>query len=128
VPGGEAELQGEGEAQEHHQAEAPEHGRYLRDGVAGGLGDHRPGRSAQPPEGHPGRLFDSVTSRLFVLPSETLVYPGFDAQGRQVSSIGQERAINQRFAGRGRDAFVTLMASLAGDPLLLPSPDGHTTD
>jgi glyoxylase-like metal-dependent hydrolase (beta-lactamase superfamily II) len=80
---------------------------------------------ARPPEGNPGRLFDSVTNRLFVLPAETLVYPGFDAHGRQVSTIGQEKVLNERFAGRGRDAFVALMASLAGDPLLRPSADNH---
>lgn len=81
---------------------------------------------ARPPEGHPGRLFDSVTGRLFVLPAETLVFPGFDAHGRRVSSIGQEKALNERFAGRGRDAFVAMMTTLAGDPLLRPGPNGQT--
>lgn len=41
-------------------------------------------------------LFKSIHEKFFSLPDETLVYPGHDYQGRQVSSIGQEKAINAR--------------------------------
>jgi len=75
--------------------------------LLGGCGD-----TAQP-DADPGRLFDSVTSRLFALPPETLVFPGFDASGRTVSTIAEEKATNSRFAGRSREAFVTLMCSEA---------------
>lgn len=89
--------------------------------LIGGCGD------ARPPEGHAGKLYDSVMSRLFVLPAETLVFPGFDAHGRRVSTIGQEKTINERFADRGRDAFIALMAATAGDPLLQPDRRGGPT-
>ena len=55
-----------------------------------------------------GRLFDSVTGRLFELPPETLVYPSRDLGGRTVSSIAEEKSLNFHFGGR--EEFVTLMA------------------
>lgn len=59
----------------------------------------------------PGSLFDSVTTRLFALSPETLIFPGFDAAGRTVSTIAEEKATNPRFAGRSREAFVTLLSA-----------------
>jgi len=70
----------------------------------GGCGD------AVLPSGDPGRLFDSVTTRLFMLPPETLVFPGLDPNGRTVSTIAEEKACNPFFNGRNRDAFVTQMS------------------
>lgn len=63
------------------------------------------------PGGDAGRLFDSVTSRLFMLPPETLVFPAYDPNGRTVSTIAEEKAINPLFSGRSREAFLTQMAS-----------------
>lgn len=57
--------------------------------------------------GDPGRIYDSVVDRLFVLPDEVLVFPGHDAHGRTVSTIGEERRRNPFFLPRSRDAFVT---------------------
>jgi len=62
-------------------------------------------------ETDPGRLFDSVTRRLLVLPDETLVFPGHDRDGRSVSTIAEERSFNVAFAGRSRDDFVRHAAS-----------------
>jgi sulfur dioxygenase len=62
--------------------------------------------------GDAGVLYDSISQRLFKLPDETLVYPGHDYQGRRVSCIGQEKTINPRLAGKSRDAFIEIMASL----------------
>lgn len=62
------------------------------------------------PGGDAGCLFDSVAERLFVLPPETLVFPGFDPAGRTVSTIAEEKATNPRFSGRSREAFLTLMS------------------
>ena len=59
----------------------------------------------------PGILFDSVTTRLFTLPPETLVYPGRDASGRTVSTILEEKALNPCFSNRSRDFFVKLMSA-----------------
>ncbi len=58
-------------------------------------------------------LYRSVTQKLFTLPDEVLVYPAHDYQGRQVSSIGQEKGRNPRLgAGRTLDEFVAIMAAL----------------
>jgi glyoxylase-like metal-dependent hydrolase (beta-lactamase superfamily II) len=66
--------------------------------------------------GDPGALFDSVHARLFTLPPETVVYPAHDYHGRTSSTIGDEQRGNQRLAGRGRDAFITLMNGLGLPP------------
>lgn len=46
--------------------------------------------------GNARTLYESVKNKIFSLPEETLIYPGHDYQGRQVSCVGQERAINPR--------------------------------
>lgn len=63
-------------------------------------------------QGDAGQLFDAVTTRLFTLPGETLVYPGHDYRGRRVSCIEEERSTNPRLAGKTRAEFITLMATL----------------
>ncbi len=67
--------------------------------------------------GDPGTLYDFVTQNLFTLPDETLVYPGHDYRGQTVSTIGEEKQWNPRFAGRTRDQFIELMNNLN-----LPNP------
>lgn len=62
--------------------------------------------------GDAGALYDSVTQKLFALPDSTLVFPAHDYNGRRVSTIGHERRRNARLAGRSRDDFIALMASL----------------
>jgi sulfur dioxygenase len=62
--------------------------------------------------GDAGALYDSVTGRLFTLPDATRVYPAHDYQGRSVSSIGEEKRSNPRFAGKTREQFIQLMNSL----------------
>lgn len=57
-------------------------------------------------------LYDSVTRKLFTLPSETLVWPAHDYKGQSVSTIGWERGHNARLANTSKDAFVALMANL----------------
>ena len=64
-------------------------------------------------EGDAGTLYESVTGKLFALADECLVYPAHDYEGRQVSSIGQEKRRNPRLgAGRTRDDFERIMAAL----------------
>lgn len=67
--------------------------------------------------GNAGALYDSITQRLFSLPDDTLVYPGHDYKGHTVSTIGEEKRFNPRFAGRNRNEFIQLMESLN-----LPNP------
>ncbi|APZ44685.1 Zn-dependent hydrolase [Acidihalobacter ferrooxydans] len=62
-------------------------------------------------QGDAGRLYDSI-QRLFAHPDETLVFPGHDYEGRRVSSIGQEKALNPRLAGKDRQAFIDIMNGL----------------
>ncbi len=57
-------------------------------------------------------LWTSVTTRLFTLDDQTLVYPGHDYKGRRLSSIAEERAFNARFAGQTRESFLALMGNL----------------
>lgn len=67
--------------------------------------------------GDAGVLFDSVTQRLFTLPEETLVYPAHDYRGCTISTIGEEKRWNPRFAKRDRASFIELMTNLE-----LPKP------
>lgn len=68
--------------------------------------------------GDSGALYDSITNKLFSLPDDTIVYPGHDYHGKTCSTIGHERFINARVAGKSRDAFIALM-----DDLHLPKPE-----
>lgn len=66
--------------------------------------------------GDAGSLYDSITQRLFTLPDETIVYPTHDYNGRQASTIGEEKRINPRIAGKTREQFVALMNDLKLPP------------
>ena len=62
--------------------------------------------------GDAGRQYDSITSKLFTLPEETLVFPAHDYRGNTSSTIGQEKRSNPRCAGCTRQQYIDLMASL----------------
>jgi len=62
--------------------------------------------------GDAGKLYDCITTKLFTLADETLVYPGHDYDGRRVSSIAQEKLINPRLANKSRDEFIHIMENL----------------
>lgn len=62
--------------------------------------------------GDAGSLFDSITEALFTLPDATLVYPAHDYRGRTVTTIGEEKRLNARIAGRSRDEFIAVMNAL----------------
>ncbi len=58
-------------------------------------------------------LYASVHNKLFSLPSDQLVYPGHDYNGRRVSTIGQERGRNPRLGGeRTLAQFLAIMNDL----------------
>jgi glyoxylase-like metal-dependent hydrolase (beta-lactamase superfamily II) len=60
--------------------------------------------------GSPERLFDSVRTKLFALPDDTIVYPGHDYHGRISSTIGQEKRFNERLnLSIDKDTFVKIM-------------------
>lgn len=58
------------------------------------------------------QMYHSITEKLFTLPDETLVYPAHDYKGRRVSSIGEEKVLNTRIAGRSEAEFVAIMDNL----------------
>ena len=62
--------------------------------------------------GDAGSLYETVTQQLFTLPEDTLVYPAHDYKGRTVSTIGEEKRLNPRFADRSREQFITIMSHL----------------
>ena len=67
--------------------------------------------------GDAGTLYDAVTNRLFTLPEATLVYPGHDYRGHTVSTVGEEKRWNPRFAGKSQAQFIEFMNNLN-----LPTP------
>ncbi len=70
-------------------------------------------------QGDAGRLYDSITQRLFTLPESTWVHPGHDYHGLTVTTIGEEKRFNPRLT-LSRDAFIEYMASLdLPDPKLI---------
>ncbi len=62
-------------------------------------------------QGDPAVLYDSI-QRLLTFPNETLVFPGHDYDGHQVSSIGQEKSINPRLIDKSKEEFITIMNAL----------------
>ncbi|HWP58494.1 MAG TPA: MBL fold metallo-hydrolase [Candidatus Acidoferrales bacterium] len=68
--------------------------------------------------GDPGEQYDSITKKIFALPDSTLVFPAHDYRGNTHSTIGEEKRLNPRLAGRTREQYIELMNSLG-----LPLPD-----
>lgn len=58
-------------------------------------------------------LFNSVRTKLFALPDDTLVYPGHDYHGRRVTTIAQEKRRNPRLGEAiSLERFKEIMAGL----------------
>jgi len=68
-------------------------------------------------QGDAGRLYDSITQKLFTLPTDTLVRPGHDYHGMLVSTIAEEKQFNPRLK-LDKSAFIQFMANLN-----LPNPN-----
>jgi len=62
--------------------------------------------------GNPGKLYHSVTKRLFTLADDILVFPAHDYHGRTLSTIGEEKQLNPRFKERDCRSFIELMDNL----------------
>lgn len=63
------------------------------------------------------KSWDSIVSKLFKLPDETLLYPGHDYKGWTSSSIAEERRFNPRVAGKSKAEYIEIMNNLS-----LPNP------
>jgi len=67
-------------------------------------------------QGDAGRLYDSISNKLYTLPDETIVYPGHDYRGNTMTTIGEEKQFNPRMT-HSREDFIEKMAALD-----LPNP------
>lgn len=63
------------------------------------------------------RSWDSIVNKLFKLPDQTTLYPAHDYKGWTASSIGEEKRVNPRLAGKSEAEYVAIMNSLK-----LPNP------
>lgn len=67
--------------------------------------------------GDAARLYNSIIQQLFILPGDTIVYPGHDYQGRCCTTIAEEMAHNPRLGnGKSREEFVEIMSNLNLSP------------
>jgi glyoxylase-like metal-dependent hydrolase (beta-lactamase superfamily II) len=63
--------------------------------------------------GDAARLYNSIIQQLFILPGDTIVYPGHDYQGRCCTTIAEEMVHNPRLGnGKSREEFVEIMSNL----------------
>lgn len=63
--------------------------------------------------GDAAALYHSIHTKFFNLPDETLVYPAHDYEGRQISTIGQEKNRNPRLGNnQSLVEFVQIMHNL----------------
>lgn len=63
--------------------------------------------------GDPAALYKSIQDKFFTLPDETLVYPGHDYEGRQITTIAQEKQRNPRLGNnKTEQEFVDIMNGL----------------
>jgi len=62
--------------------------------------------------GNPESLYDSITGVLFALPDATVVLPAHDYKGMTQSTIGEEKRLNPRVAGKSKAEFVAIMNGL----------------
>ena len=64
-------------------------------------------------QGDSATMYQSVTEKLFTLPVDTLVYPGHNYNGKRVSCIAQEIALNSRL-GQQKPVteFIEIMQNL----------------
>jgi sulfur dioxygenase len=59
----------------------------------------------------PGRMFDTLSGRLFLLPENTLLFPAHPLGGRRVALVGEQRLRTASLLAGSRDAFITEMLS-----------------
>ncbi len=67
--------------------------------------------------GDASQLYDSIHTKLFSLPDDTIIYPAHDYRGFCCSTIGEEKSHNPRLGNnRPKQEFVNLMNALDLDP------------
>lgn len=64
-------------------------------------------------QGNARALYNSVHTKIFSLPPDTLLYPGHDYRGRTVTTVAEEQAHNRRLGGgKTEKEFVDIMENL----------------
>ena len=58
--------------------------------------------------GDPAVLYDSVMENIFTLPNNTVLYPAHDYKGRTCTTVGEEKAFNERLT-KSKEDFIELM-------------------
>jgi len=66
--------------------------------------------------GDPRMLYHSITQKLFLFDDATRVLPGHDYKGHTMTTVGEEKRLNPRLAGRSEAEFVQIMDSLGLPP------------
>ncbi len=56
--------------------------------------------------------YNSIFNRLLILPEDTILYPGHDYNGKESSTIGNEKKFNPRLQVKNVDEYVELMSNL----------------
>ena len=56
--------------------------------------------------------YNSIFYRLLKLPEDTILYPGHDYNGKEFSTIGNEKKFNPRLQVKNVDEYVELMSNL----------------
>ena len=56
--------------------------------------------------------YNSLFNRLLKLPEDTILYPGHDYNGKESSTIGNEKKFNPRLQVKNVDEYVDLMSNL----------------
>ena len=56
--------------------------------------------------------YNSIFNRLLKLPEDTILYPGHDYNGKESSTIGNEKKFNPRLQVNNVDEYVELMSNL----------------
>ena len=60
----------------------------------------------------PRKQYNSIFAKLFLLPEQTLIYPGHDYNGMTVSSLGEEKIHNLRLQVETVEEYENLMNNL----------------
>ena len=56
--------------------------------------------------------YNSIFNRLLKLPEDTILYPGHDYNGKEFSTIGDEKKFNPRLQVKNVDEYIELMSNL----------------
>ncbi len=57
------------------------------------------------------KLYDSVASKIFTLPDDTVIYPAHDYKGMTSSTVKEEKTLNPRFS-KSKEEFMEIMNNL----------------